>query len=377
MRKRQRPPSTLVETLEPRLLMSADPLGAAIADALGQIAQPDDDRLNTDTVSHLLSEVSGRTLPADTLAPLPLELFATSASTETGADPDADALAHLADNTSAIRQEVVFVDSRTPDIQTLMDGLQAADATRQLTVFVLDAETDGIEQISNVLSGFTGLDAVHLISHGGSDGIQLGSAHLDTESLAQQQPRISSWAAALGGDADLLIYGCDLAATNDGRALAEQLARTTGADVAASEDLTGQAALGGDWDLEFKVGQIESAVALDIQAQADWSGVLAAPVADGGETLVNTTTTGTQEAPDVAAYENGDYVAVWSSSSDIFFRRFEADGTPKDATQVAAHTSTLLIAESNPSVAVSEGGNFVVTWQTSFGTGDNIAAAVF
>jgi hypothetical protein len=50
------------------------------------------------------------------------------------------------------------------------------------------------------------------------------------------------------------------------------------ADVAASNDLTGSAALGGDWQLEFKTGSIETSVALDADAQADYEGVFDAYV---------------------------------------------------------------------------------------------------
>ena len=44
-------------------------------------------------------------------------------------------------------------------------------------------------------------------------------------------------------DADLLLYGCDLAASSEGKALIERLASLTGADVAASSDATGAASL--------------------------------------------------------------------------------------------------------------------------------------
>ncbi len=51
------------------------------------------------------------------------------------------------------------------------------------------------------------------------------------------------------------------------------LAEMTGADIAASDDLTGHADLGGDWVLETKVGQIET---LEVVAEG-WDGVLAPP----------------------------------------------------------------------------------------------------
>ena len=47
----------------------------------------------------------------------------------------------------------------------------------------------------------------------------------------------------------------------EGQTLADTLAELTGADVAASTDPTGQASLGGDWELEHQVGTVEATVA--------------------------------------------------------------------------------------------------------------------
>ncbi|NJM49010.1 MAG: DUF4347 domain-containing protein, partial [Alkalinema sp. RU_4_3] len=85
--------------------------------------------------------------------------------------------------------------------------------------------------------------------------------------------QLKSWGAALGVDADILLYGCNLAQDAAGQAFVNLLAEATGADVAASDDLTGSAALGGDWELEYATGAIESTLA----TQA-YDGVLVAPV---------------------------------------------------------------------------------------------------
>ena len=53
------------------------------------------------------------------------------------------------------------------------------------------------------------------------------------------------------------------------------LAELTGADVAASDDFTGAVTLGGDWQLEYTVGDIESSIAINTTAQQTWSNVLA------------------------------------------------------------------------------------------------------
>ena len=98
---------------------------------------------------------------------------------------------------------------------------------------------------------------------------------LDLQTLVQRAAEIESWSHALTADADLLIYGCDIAATQAGEALVSGLAALTGADVAASDDTTGHASLGGDWDLEHRVGPIETNVAVSAAAQASWTAALA------------------------------------------------------------------------------------------------------
>ena len=59
-------------------------------------------------------------------------------------------------------------------------------------------------------------------------------------------------------DADLLLYGCNLAGNSEGEEFVAVLSTMTGADVAASTDLTGHETLGGDWDLEYQTGLIEA-----------------------------------------------------------------------------------------------------------------------
>ena len=152
--------------------------------------------------------------------------------------------------------------------------LAAAGEERQVEVHVLDTARDGVEQIGEVLAGYSDLDAVHVLSHGDDASLQLGDATLDAESLDTYREAISGWSTALDAEADLLLYGCRLAAGEDGRALVESLAMLTGADVAASDDLTGSELLGGDWELEHTQGAIESHVLLGAEVRRDWTGTL-------------------------------------------------------------------------------------------------------
>lgn len=81
---------------------------------------------------------------------------------------------------------------------------------------------------------------------------------------------------ALADSADLLIYGCNFGEGVLGKEAAARLAELTGADIAASDDPTGSAALGGDWELEYQLGSIETPFLISAGAQNYWDGLLAA-----------------------------------------------------------------------------------------------------
>src|SRR6185503_12055656 len=120
-----------------------------------------------------------------------------------------------------------------------------------------DGAQDGLEQISEVLSRYHDLKAVHLVGHGEAGEMFLGSSKLDA--AAVEQGKVASWGAALDSDGDLLLYGCDVAKGEVGERFIQELAAATGADVGASTDATGGEAAGGDWKLEYVVGSVEAA----------------------------------------------------------------------------------------------------------------------
>ena len=150
-------------------------------------------------------------------------------------------------------KQIIFIDSRVQDIPTLLAGF-AADAE----VHVIDASQDGLTQINQVLAGRSALDAIHLIGHGSAGSATLGSTTLSNANLSQYQSQLAELGGHLTPTGDLLLYGCNIAQGDAGQAFIEQIAQLTGADVAASTDLTGAAALGGDWVLEAQTGVIAS-----------------------------------------------------------------------------------------------------------------------
>ena len=152
------------------------------------------------------------------------------------------------------RKEVVLVDTSLANYKSLEAGVRAG-----VGIVEFDGSRDGLAQIAQWAASQRGLDAIHILAHGAQGVLNLGSARLTEASLGQAatQAELAQLGQALTADGDLLLYGCDIAA-GSGTGLLDGLARATGADVAASTDLTGAARLGGNWTLEKHSGIIEA-----------------------------------------------------------------------------------------------------------------------
>jgi len=179
---------------------------------------------------------------------------------------------------------LVIIDPTVSDYQSLAAGVKPATF-----VHILNPNRDGIEQITEILgakhsridwlenpqdvgANALPLQSIHIISHGSPGSLKLGNSTLNTENLAAYQDQLQQWQAALSEDADINIYGCNVALGVTGQAFIQQLAHLTKADIAASDDLTGN---GGDWDLEIVTGNIESEIALNAQTAEDYEYSLA------------------------------------------------------------------------------------------------------
>lgn len=162
---------------------------------------------------------------------------------------------------------VVFIDPRVPDYQTLI-----ADLDTNTTAVLLDGNQDGVQQIHDFLEKntdpnlklgaidiITNIDSLDVVSHGTSGEIVLGNTVLNSDTLAvTYADLLADIGSHLTDNGDILLYGCNVAADSAGQRFIQDLAAATGADVAASTDLTGSATLGGDWVLEASVGQLEA-----------------------------------------------------------------------------------------------------------------------
>jgi len=176
---------------------------------------------------------------------------------------------------------LVIIDQNVENYAAIKTAIESR-TDGQWNVHVIDNGANPIASITTALSNHTDLTALHLITHGEDGRLSFGDTSIDAMSLLQQAEEISTWKHALAVDADILIYGCDIAATDEGKAMIDSLSHLTGADVAASDDATGHTTDNADWELEYRTGDVDAQSALINSVQDDFVSTL-------GNYLVTTT----------------------------------------------------------------------------------------
>ncbi|MGV6818578.1 MAG: DUF4347 domain-containing protein [Thiotrichales bacterium] len=321
-----------------------------------------------------LEELEPRVLFSADFVPVNIEAGMPAAEIEVVSTPVAVTADTAAERSpDAQRTELLIIDSQVPDYDKLLEAFLAANPGQDFEIHLLDGATKGIDGLGEIITSYTQVDAVHIISHGADGSVVLGDSLIDQAALTASAGELGSWQDHLTESADILFYGCNLAATTQGEAFVSTFAELSGADVAASDDLTGSAALGGDWELEVTTGSIE-ALTLTAGEPDSWDAVLATQFTSTGEMQVNTSTGGAQEtsaqtlgSKDAVAMDSaGNYVVVWSDSVTdgsgygIFAQRFDATGTKQGAEFQINQTTTH--NQYWASVAMAEDGRFVVSW---------------
>ena len=155
------------------------------------------------------------------------------------------------DQTSSGSQ-VYFIDASVPGYEAL-----ALSLGENSKVFVIENTSDAFIQMDKALASLSNpASSVHIYSHGRDGAMLLGGQWIDEAALSQSAEILKSIGESLAQGADILLYGCNTAASSLGESFIERMARLASVAVAASNDITGA---GGDWTLEKSVGDIETA----------------------------------------------------------------------------------------------------------------------
>ncbi len=166
--------------------------------------------------------------------------------------------------------ELVVVDASVPDKHLFYSQLKPGQK-----ILEIKSDVDGLKQLTSALNEYQHLDALHIISHAESGVLHLGNSKIDSQRLTDEVSLFSTLNSALKPGADIHFYGCDLAAGIQGEEFLDIVQGNTHADIAASNNLTGNADKGGDWELEIQRGQIDSNRQFSALALKDFSDVLA------------------------------------------------------------------------------------------------------
>lgn len=245
--------------------------------------------------------------------------------------------------------ELVVIDGAVEDKATLYRGLKPGVAAVEI-----DSSRPGLPQLADALRNYRNLAAIHVVSHASAGELRLGSSRVHAEDVHRDLAAMAALRQSVREGGDLLFYGCDLAADAGGEALLDILQVSTGLDVAASNNATGNATSGGDWNLEVVRGSIEATVAFSDKALKDFSGVLLAsnglknftPFTDSGTLLTDNELIATARndagtALGINRFSGDTSLAYapsgWSNTGNYFY--VKANGTSTTQFQLTALTA--------------------------------------
>ena len=146
--------------------------------------------------------------------------------------------------TSNQPRSIVILDPTVPDSNHIASGVKPGTAT-----YILESQPDAIEQITTLLAQHQGIEALHIITHGRSGKIYLGTTELNSSNIENYSQQLQQWRNSLTTNASIILYGCNVAAGKSGHLFLTQLHQLTGANIAANSQTTGNSKLGGNWDI--------------------------------------------------------------------------------------------------------------------------------
>jgi hypothetical protein len=158
----------------------------------------------------------------------------------------------------------VVLDANLDNLEELIQGVQPDHQ-----IHVLDAFADGVNQLTQLLQAWgKPVETLYLVAHGAPGLLQLGNGVLAIDSIQIYADQLQQWSVK-----NLVIYGCQVAAGDAGEELLEKLQQLTQANIVASTQKVGQAALGGSWHLDVCRGEVADADPFTSTLKATYRGV--------------------------------------------------------------------------------------------------------
>jgi len=226
-------------------------------------------------------------------------------------------------------KNIIFIDSRVEDFEALVANLGADTHWH-----ILDTNQEGLVQMQQILADYLQLDSIQIVSHGSTGTLYLGSTILNGNNLSSYESQLQQIGASLTETGDILLYGCNVAKGDEGISFINLLAQMTGADVAASDDLSGSAVMGADSVLESSTAAVETE-SLNLESLSDVLVVNNAPTLDGDAYKIEVINEGyiNSGAINVAIQPDGKFILVGNGlnestlNTDVILTRLNTDGS--------------------------------------------------
>src|SRR6476469_2582088 len=231
---------------------------------------------------------------------------------------------------------IVILDPPVPESNYIAQGLKP-----DTEIYILENQPDAVEQIATFLAQHTGIESLHIITHGSPGKIYLGTTELNSSNIENYSQQLQQWRNALSANASIILYGCNVAAGESGHQFLTQLHQLTGADIAANLVSIGD--INGDRKPDLATANVNSA-----------------------SLLLNTTATGATTPTFAPKFDLITGVAV----RGISIGDFNGDGKPDLALANINENSVSILLNTIPTGATSP--TFVP--QGSFATGLNPGA---
>lgn len=190
--------------------------------------------------------------------------------------------------------ELLIVDPAVENADLLLAGLN-----REMPVLRLSGNAP-LSEISCALSDISGLERLHVLSHGAPGALSLAGENFSLDALLRHPDLLSALDSALESDGEILFYGCSVAGGSDGYRFTSGLGDALDRCIVASPAPVGRMEDGGSW-AAFE----HNALAFNAASRAAFPGRLASGTVDF---------TGVSPGPTVTQMVDGVTVTVVNSA---------------------------------------------------------------
>lgn len=207
------------------------------------------------------------------------------------------------------KRELVIVDS------SLTQMTAELKQERPESIFIELQKSDTSESLSKKIEVHKDIDSIHIFSHGAPGVLYLADDIITSQNIASNK-LFKNLKQSTKPGSDLILYACNLAHGELGKVFLDRIHNSLSLDIAASKDLTGDPSLGGNWELEYQVGNIAARPLIHAKNESKFKGVVLLQSTFAGLSSVDSGGSGYKKVTDTNIVVSNDFI---NAGSEIYF----------------------------------------------------------